>query len=181
VLWVVNGLRYDPSLRLADPKHRIAVTRAIASLPHLNIALRFCDYYGIPRPFDAPSQTKTELALPKTEDRRPKTEDRRPNRAGQVAPAEPAQPAPAPIQFRIPTSISEALDRAPRLGADRRIRSADYWRALVRAHAGVNYGHEVLKAEAWLVANPTRAPRKNLARFLATWIGRAEPIEEEAG
>ena len=78
ILWVVNGLRYDPTLRLADPKHRKAVTRSIASLPRLEIILRFCDYYGIPRPFDAPSETKTTLALPKTENREPRTENREP-------------------------------------------------------------------------------------------------------
>ena len=88
--------------------------------------------------------------------------------------------APTLIQFRLPASVSEALDRAPKLGADRRIRTPVYWQALVRAHGGVDYGHEVLKAEAWMVANPARAPRKNLARFLATWIGRAERPEEDA-
>ncbi len=188
IVWVVNGLRYDPSMKLADPKHRKAVTRSIASLPKLEIVLKFCDYYEITRPFDGASKTKTTSALPKTEyrvpnteDRVPKTEYRIPNEAG--APAETAGPAPAPslIQFRVPTSISEALDRAPRLGADRRIRTPAYWQALVRAHGGVDYGHEVLKAEAWIVANPARAPRKNLARFLATWIGRAEAPDEEVG
>jgi len=184
ILWVINGLRYDPTLRLADPKHRKAVTRSIASLPRLDIILRFCDYYGIPRPFDAPSETKAGLALPKTENREPRTqnreprtENREPNTAG--APADTAQPAPALIQFRIPASVSEALDRAPRLGADRRIRTPVYWQALVRAHGGVDYGHEVLRAEAWMVANPGKAPRKDLARFLASWIGRAERPDEE--
>ncbi len=180
IVWVVNGLRYDPSMHLSDPKHQKAVARAVSALPRLSIVLRFCDYYKITRPFDGPSKHETTLALPKTEYRRPNTEDRVPKEAG--APAETAGPAPAPslIQFRVPTSISEALDRAPRLGADRRIRTPAYWQALVRAHAGVNYGHEILKAEAWMVANPAKAPRKNLARFMATWIGRAEAPEEEA-
>jgi len=43
----------------------------------------------------------------------------------------------------------------------------------------VDYAHEILKAEAWMVANPGKAPRKNLARFLASWIGRAERPDEE--
>ena len=95
------------------------------------------------------------------------------------APADTARPAPALIQFRINASITEALDRAPRLGAEARIRTPLYWQALVRAHGGVDYAHEILKAEAWMVANPGKAPRKNLARFLASWIGRAERPDEE--
>src|SRR3989304_3908310 len=33
ILWVRNGLRYDPSVRLVDRKHRTAVLRALAELP----------------------------------------------------------------------------------------------------------------------------------------------------
>lgn len=55
VLWVRNGLRHDPNVRLANPKHRKGVMRALESLPHLNIVLRFCDYYQIIYPFDSVS------------------------------------------------------------------------------------------------------------------------------
>ena len=78
ILWVVNGLRYDPTMHLSDAKHQKAVARAVAALPHLSIVLRFCEYYGITRPFDGPSETKTTLALPKTENREPRTENREP-------------------------------------------------------------------------------------------------------
>jgi hypothetical protein len=55
VVWVRNALRYDPNIRLADPKHRIAIERAVASLPRLAIVAKFCDYYQITSPFeDAP-------------------------------------------------------------------------------------------------------------------------------
>lgn len=181
ILWVVNGLRYDPTMHLSDVKHQKAVARSVAALPHLQIVLKFCDYYKITRPFDAPSKTETTLALPKTEYRVPSTEDRIPNKAGALAPTAGLAPAPQGIQFRVPASISDALSQAPRLGADPRIGSPTYWQALIRAHGGVNYGHEILKAEAWMAANPAKAPRKNLARFLASWIGRAEPPEEDAG
>ena len=57
VLWIRNGLRYDPNLRLSDPKHLKSVARSLADLPRAEIVLRFCDYYHIARPFEAPSET----------------------------------------------------------------------------------------------------------------------------
>lgn len=57
ILWVRNGLRYDPHVRVRDPKHRKAITRHLAELPKLMIVLRFCDYYEIERPFEDPSRT----------------------------------------------------------------------------------------------------------------------------
>jgi hypothetical protein len=54
IVWIRNALRYDPNIRLADPKHRIAIERAVAGLPRLEIVARFCDYYGIARPFVDP-------------------------------------------------------------------------------------------------------------------------------
>ncbi len=66
VLWIRNGLRYDPYMRLADQKHRKSVERAIAELPKLEIVLKFCEYYQIVRPFEGSSKTlleKNELPL----------------------------------------------------------------------------------------------------------------------
>src|SRR5690349_8874635 len=41
VLWIRNALRHDPTMNLANPKHRRAVERAIESLPHLKIVSTF--------------------------------------------------------------------------------------------------------------------------------------------
>lgn len=57
ILWVRNGLRYDPSFRLSDQKHRKAVLTHVAGLPKLQIVLNFCNYYQLPRPFEGPSKT----------------------------------------------------------------------------------------------------------------------------
>lgn len=56
VLWVRNGLRYDPHVRLADKKQRKGILAHVASLPKLQIVLNFCDYYELPRPFEGPSE-----------------------------------------------------------------------------------------------------------------------------
>lgn len=55
ILWIRNALRHDPAMRLSDAKHRKTVDRWLSGLPKLHIVLTFCDYYGIPRPFDGPS------------------------------------------------------------------------------------------------------------------------------
>lgn len=82
-----------------------------------------------------------------------------------------------PVVFRIPVSVASALDRAPKLGAVRKLREPAWWQAEVRANPGVDFGAEVLKAEAWMVSNPAKAPRSDIPRFLHTWLGRAERVE----
>ena len=52
-----------------------------------------------------------------------------------------------------------------------------FWLAEVRANQGVDFSAEILKAEAWMVANPKRAARRDLSRFLHTWLGHAEREE----
>src|SRR5262245_20245605 len=60
VIWIRNGLRHDPTMRLSDRKHRAGVIRALESLPRRGVVLTFCDYYDLPRPFDGPSMTLPE-------------------------------------------------------------------------------------------------------------------------
>lgn len=93
ILWVRNGLRYDPSVRLSDPKHRKAIERHLAELPKLDIVLRFCDYYQFARPFEGPSKTYPNLAL------REGDRDREGDREGdrdRIAPAPAVAPATGP-------------------------------------------------------------------------------------
>jgi len=77
-------------------------------------------------------------------------------------------------ELKIPPSILTALDQTVQLGQVPRLRTIGYWQANIRATNGhVEYAQEILKAEAWLMANPSRAPRKDLARFLNNWLSRA--------
>jgi len=94
---------------------------------------------------------------------------------GTIASAGKAPASPALTNgFHVPTSVAAALTRAPRLGTDPRINTPAYWQAEVRANPGVDYAAEVLKAEAWMAANPKRAARRDLPRFLHTWLSRAD-------
>lgn len=83
---------------------------------------------------------------------------------------------PAAIAFEIPESVQQALGRAPILGAVKRLQEPAWWQAQVRANGrrGIDFAAELLKAEAWLTTNPRRAPKHDHARFLHTWLGRAE-------
>ena len=79
ILWIRNALRHDPSLHLANGKHRTAVEEWLKELPRLSIVLTFCEYYQIGKPFEShtesPANGPRYIGRLKTEDRRLKTED----------------------------------------------------------------------------------------------------------
>lgn len=50
VLWVRNGLRYEPSGGLRNPNHRKAVQRWLEDLPSSPVVSSFCRYYEIDMP-----------------------------------------------------------------------------------------------------------------------------------
>jgi hypothetical protein len=83
-------------------------------------------------------------------------------------------PSATSVVFSIPVSIREALSKSLILGKAARLRDARFWQAEIRANPGVNFAAEILRAEAWIASNPERAPRKNFARFLHTWLSRSE-------
>jgi len=92
LIWIKNGLRYDPSMRLSDKKHLVAVQRALSALPRCELVVKFCDYYKIARPFDGPGRTHTQSGTP--------------------------SPIPNPIPNPIPIPIpSNTLPRIPRRSA----------------------------------------------------------------
>src|SRR5262252_297925 len=76
------------------------------------------------------------------------------------------------VTFRTPPEYLAALDRAPKLGRSAVLRRPEFWQAQLRAHPGVEFQDEVLKAEAWLTANPKRHIR-DFPRFLHKWFARA--------
>jgi len=47
VLWVRNGLRHDPQIRLGSLKHRAAVIRQLEGLPKVPMLATFCEYYEL--------------------------------------------------------------------------------------------------------------------------------------
>lgn len=64
LLWIRNQLRFDPNIKLNNPKHVKGVDNVLKSLPKAQIVLRFCDYYELAYPFDThsipPRITETE-------------------------------------------------------------------------------------------------------------------------
>lgn len=51
VVWLRNGLRFEPTFRLTNPNHAAAVSKHLRSLPKLPIVNDFARYYGLPEPF----------------------------------------------------------------------------------------------------------------------------------
>lgn len=71
--------------------------------------------------------------------------------------------------------IDRALKGCRRLGNDPVVQGDAYWYALLGAHEDddVDPVKELLKAEAWMTANPGKAPRKDVAQFFLNWCERA--------
>ena len=92
-------------------------------------------------------------------------EEKRKEKKRVVASAAPS--APAGVEFKVNADIQAALKQAPRLGAVPRLWSVEFWRAEVRANGEVDLPAEILKAEAWMVANPHESPAQGLAALPA--------------
>jgi hypothetical protein len=92
------------------------------------------------------------------------------------APSDGASPG-SPV-FQIPEPIRTALERAPRFHAVAALHRAGYWQAQLRACPTVDHASELLKAHAWVEANPRRAPKRDVPRFLHRWFAKAA---EDAG
>ena len=52
LLWVVNGLRWDPYYTAGDPKKRVSVQNHVAGLPRCDLTAEYVRYYLrlLPRP-----------------------------------------------------------------------------------------------------------------------------------
>ena len=179
VLWVRNGLRHDPQVRMSDPKHRKAVDRQLDGLPRTPLVARFCKHYGIVRATNGPSEAGSVLLSDTDTDTDTDTEKEKETEA-------PARPAPGTLALgasattangaaptpEIPPTIAKALERAPLLGPS--LRDAPWWLSEMRANPTVDHAAELLKAEAWCRSNPERAPRKRPRAFLHRWFAKAE-------
>jgi hypothetical protein len=142
----------------------------VSRLPHVNVALNGHDDFTVTWHNWIKYQEDTTQADRQRESRAKKRREERRIRREENPPTNTPQTAEHPI----PPSIVSALGRAPTLGAVPRLNEPKFWQATIRAtQARVEYAAELLKAEAWLMANPTRAPRKDLARFVHNWMLRA--------
>ncbi len=56
IVWIRNGLRFNQTVSLRNPKHVEAIRKILIGLPKLEIVKKFCTYYGIPIPYDIPSE-----------------------------------------------------------------------------------------------------------------------------
>lgn len=100
------------------------------------------------------------------------TGNREGNREGREA-ANAGPSPPAPLSFQIPESIRTALSKCPAFASVLRLQTPGFWQTQIRAHAGVDFARELLEAQAWITANPSRAPKSNVPAFLHRWFRKA--------
>jgi hypothetical protein len=55
IVWLRNGLRFEPSIKMNNPNHKKAVEKILVGLPKLAIVHNFCDYYKLEYPFESHS------------------------------------------------------------------------------------------------------------------------------
>ena len=55
IIWVRNGLRFDPGISLANENHKKGVLNILKSLPKSEIIARFCKYYALDMPSECHS------------------------------------------------------------------------------------------------------------------------------
>ncbi len=56
VLWIRNGLMYDPGVQLSNPKHKMGVVKVMNALPKLEIVVKFASYYSLSDALRYPSE-----------------------------------------------------------------------------------------------------------------------------
>ena len=67
ILWVKNGLKYDPNISLRNPKHLEAIKKILLGLPKSKLIKDFCSYYGIDIPYDIPNREGMAYPMPITD------------------------------------------------------------------------------------------------------------------
>lgn len=65
LVWVRNGLRHDPHVTLANPKHRKSVEMAVQALPKQSIVSTYCKYYDLAYPYATQAIPSQSLSLEK--------------------------------------------------------------------------------------------------------------------
>lgn len=64
VLWMVNGLKFEPSRTVTNKNHRTSIQKHIGGLPKLKIVNDFAEYYGLEQPFPDVGDTQSHSASP---------------------------------------------------------------------------------------------------------------------
>lgn len=55
LVWIRNGLKFEPSLQMTNEMHKKGLLKYLAGLPRLRIVNEFADYYKLEPPFEASS------------------------------------------------------------------------------------------------------------------------------
>ena len=72
----------------------------------------------------------------------------------------------------LPEWVTKLLADCPRFRAAPRLRSREWWLAMIRANPDVDLNAEALKANGWLMTNGNH--RKDMPAFLRNWFTKAQ-------
>jgi hypothetical protein len=160
VVWIINGLKYDPQISLANPKHFENVLKVLSGLPKSQIVLNCCKHYSIdthdigygegfdtvspPNPNPSPSPSPNPSPNPTPKPTLPS--------GGNGEPKKPPKSKPK----------NDPWDFTDKLAS---------WQA---AYPRIQVDQEVARCRAWWDANPEKVRgRKRPEGTVVNWLGRA--------
>jgi len=76
-------------------------------------------------------------------------------------------------QKTIPALILRAIDSCPLFARAAALHDPVWWRSTELAYSAADHRDEIYKMGAWIAANPRKAPRKDLRRFVNAWLNKA--------
>jgi hypothetical protein len=129
VVWLRNGLRFEPALTLENENHKKGVARHLKGLPKFAIVNDFADYYDLDRPFPeivngshTPSHTPSHAdGIPDQEVKKEGSKGRKEEREKELSPL--------PLSSKGPT-------RKPALAANAAVTFDDFWKRYPKRSGG---------------------------------------------
>jgi hypothetical protein len=170
ILWLKNGLKYEPSISLNNKNHIKAVESVLRGLPKRQIVLKFCDYYNLAYPFDTlsiPSRSTETETEPET---KPETEPEK--SAEQAPPKPPLERFNLWLQENVSVLVEiarVAKDPSYEFGAIRKDNPTDCWLRF-----------QVKKMRVWILGNDKKANKKDWKRFVTHWLNRSLDKEPDS-
>jgi len=172
VVWIRNGLKYDPSVTVENDNHRKSIMSHLRGLPKLTIINTYADYYGLEKPFpDMPSPIPCGMPSPipcggdTLSGTRDKGQGKGTRDKGILESCSEPSSDPQPV-------IALPLVGKAKTEYEITQSQIEEWKHL---YPGADILTELKKCKAWNIANPTRRKtRAGILRHINSWLSRAQ-------
>lgn len=169
ILWIRNGLRFDPNINLKNIHHRTAVETVVNGLPKSEIVANFIRYYSLSDSLLDRLYHRPSIPYAKQDKEKDKEKEKDKDVSSDLRQAQSSEPLDHHIQTCLETTL-----HLQSLANGKHIK---FWKALEAAYDGYEWLYfedEIKKADVWCEANPKKRPTPaGLPRFFRSWMERA--------